>query len=72
MVGNVWEWTSSCFLPYPFQLPTQAETDCETQRYVLRGGAWYYTRKLARCAAREGNAPPYFSLSIGFRIARSK
>jgi formylglycine-generating enzyme required for sulfatase activity len=72
MVGNVWEWTSSCFLPYPFQLPTQAEIDCETQRYVLRGGAWYYTRKLARCAAREGNAPPYFSLSIGFRIARSK
>jgi formylglycine-generating enzyme required for sulfatase activity len=37
----------------------------------VRGGAWYYTRKLARCAAREGILANHLSSSIGFRLARS-
>ncbi len=71
MVGNVWEWTDSFYLPYPYHTPDAEEQKTAKGRYVLRGGAWYYTRKLARCAAREGNAAPYYSLSTGFRIARS-
>ncbi|MBE0696524.1 MAG: hypothetical protein IH586_06340, partial [Anaerolineaceae bacterium] len=39
--------------------------------YVTRGGAWYYTRKLARCAAREGILDDHSPLIIGFRLARS-
>ncbi len=71
MVGNVWEWTQSLFLPYPFN-PSKRNDEAKARgRYVVRGGAWYYTRKLARCAAREGIVADYLSSSIGFRLARS-
>ena len=71
MVGNVWEWTQSLFVPYPLILNTIPDAAKARGRYVVRGGAWYYTRKLARCAAREGIVPNYLSPSIGFRLARS-
>jgi toxoflavin biosynthesis protein ToxD len=71
MVGNVWEWTQSLFLPYPFSVNGAADGAKARGRYVVRGGAWYYTRKLARCAAREGILADYVSSSIGFRLARS-
>jgi toxoflavin biosynthesis protein ToxD len=71
MVGNVWEWTQSLFLPYPFKLGNRMDEAKARGRYVVRGGAWYYSRKLARCAAREGIVTDYLSSSIGFRLARS-
>jgi formylglycine-generating enzyme required for sulfatase activity len=71
MVGNVWEWTQSLFLPYPFRGDGRTDGAKARGRYVVRGGAWYYTRKLARCAAREGILADYVSSSIGFRLARS-
>ncbi len=71
MVGNVWEWTQSPFLPYPYDPHGSAEDFKARGRYVVRGGAWYYTRKLARCTAREGILANYVSPSIGFRLARS-
>ncbi len=71
MVGNVWEWTQSLFVPYPFVTPANPDEAKARGRYVVRGGAWYYTRKLARCAAREGILANYLSPSIGFRLARS-
>lgn len=71
MCGNVWEWTSSPLLPYPYDPDPPPPARGEQYRYVVRGGAWNYTRKLARCAAREGNIPDYVSPSLGFRIARS-
>jgi formylglycine-generating enzyme required for sulfatase activity len=71
MVGNVWEWTQSLFLPYPFSENGRTNVAKARGRYVVRGGAWYYTRKLARCAAREGILADYVSSSIGFRLARS-
>lgn len=70
MVGNVWEWTQSLFLPYPFNQHV-VDGSKARGRYVVRGGAWYYTRKLARCAAREGIVADYLSSSIGFRLACS-
>ena len=69
MIGNVWEWTQSLFVPYPF-VPMGDEVKARG-RFVVRGGAWYYTRKLARCTAREGILANYLSSSIGFRLARS-
>ena len=40
-------------------------------RFVVRGGAWYYTRKLARFTAREGIMANHLSPSIGVRLTRS-
>ena len=76
MVGNVWEWTASQLLPYPYtggqNLPESSrETKKPGARYVIRGGAWYYSRKLARCAAREGEFENHQSISTGFRLART-
>jgi formylglycine-generating enzyme required for sulfatase activity len=71
MVGNIWEWTQSLFMPYPYRPSTNREEVKPNGRYVVRGGAWYYSRKLARCAVREGVLQDHLSPSIGFRLARS-
>lgn len=71
MVGNVWEWTSTIYMPYPYDPGDGREDQHPEARYVIRGGAWYYTRKLARCSAREGMAATHVSPLIGFRLARS-
>jgi toxoflavin biosynthesis protein ToxD len=71
MVGNVWEWTSTQLSPYPYESDDGREEQKSRGRYVIRGGAWYYTRKLARCAAREGMQDDQVSNMIGFRLARS-
>ena len=71
MVGNVWEWTQSLFVQYPYIPNVNKGEGKAVGRYVVRGGAWYYTRKLARCSAREGILANHLSPSIGFRLARS-
>ncbi len=71
MVGNVWELTSTLLAPYPYQAGDGREDPKATGKRVVRGGAWYYTRKLARCAAREGVLQDYVSPAMGFRVARS-
>lgn len=69
MAGNVWEWTSSFLHPYPYN--GTSEHDSKNNKCIVRGGAWYYSHKLARCAARENVLPDYVSPALGFRLARS-
>lgn len=71
MVGNVWEWTKSQFKPYPYDPNDGREEYNRKEKYVVRGGAWYYSRKMARCTAREGVNPDYNSPALGFRLAHS-
>jgi len=71
MIGNVWEWTSSQYAPYPYRIDGSRDIRKPGARYVVRGGAWYYSRKLARCAAREGMQEHHQSPSLGFRLARN-
>ncbi|HEX2620035.1 MAG TPA: SUMF1/EgtB/PvdO family nonheme iron enzyme [Phototrophicaceae bacterium] len=55
MSGNVWEWVSSLYLPYPFvPLKTEDPDLVETSR-GLRGGSFSYSQRFAGVAAREGN-----------------
>ena len=70
MIGNVWEWTSSLLGNYPYRPEDGRESPGAAGKRVVRGGAWYYSQKLARCAAREGLLPDYTSASLGFRLAK--
>ena len=69
MVGNVWEWTSSFMFPYPYNPDDQHEGPANKSKCVVRGGAWYYSKKLARCSAREGVFHSNSTNSLGFRLA---
>lgn len=56
MVGNVWEWTSSTFLPYPnFERDAYADNSVPWfgDRKVLRGGAWATRGRYVRATYRN-------------------
>jgi len=69
MAGNVWEWTGSHLKPYPYDPKDGREAANTPGEYVIRGGAWYYSHKLARCSAREGALLTFLSPALGFRLA---
>jgi len=70
MAGNVWEWTNSVMEAYPYDAEDGREELTTESHCVLRGGAFYYSRKLARCSSREWVLPSYISPLIGFRVVR--
>jgi formylglycine-generating enzyme required for sulfatase activity len=65
--GNVYEWTSSLYLPYPYDPENSEQPEADGKR-VLRGGSWGYVRRFARCASRTGLSPSYYLTSVGFRV----
>ena len=67
MAGNVWEWTSSLYRPYPYA-PDDGREDAEAAgRRVLRGGCWQDNARLVRTANRGGFDPVHWLAAIGFR-----
>ena len=70
MLGNVWEWTSSVFRPYPgFEPDPYADYSApwfETRR-VLRGGCWATRSRLARPTYRNFYEPDRRDVWAGFR-----
>jgi formylglycine-generating enzyme required for sulfatase activity len=69
MAGNVWEWTSSEFLPYPFRVSSGREDADSPTDHVLRGGSWLSGGRFIRAAYR-GKGGPYL-LDVGFRLVRA-
>ncbi|HRL78615.1 MAG TPA: SUMF1/EgtB/PvdO family nonheme iron enzyme, partial [Candidatus Accumulibacter phosphatis] len=55
--GNVWEWTSSAYEPYPYAADARREGADSDARRVVRGGSWNNHRDYARCAYRGGFDP---------------
>ena len=70
MIGNVWEWTASDFLPFegfeadPYQDYSQPWFGT---RKVLRGGCWATSARIARPAYRNFFTPDRNDVIAGFR-----
>ena len=68
MAGNVWEWTSSQYQPYPYQADDGREELSGEASRVLRGGAFNYYGYFVRCAYRYANLPDFTNFNVGFRV----
>jgi len=69
MAGNVWEWTSSPYQPYPTFGESEAiDLDSEAL-WVMRGGSFRDDERNVRAAARGGADPGARRDFIGFRVA---
>jgi len=68
MVGNVWEWCHSIFKPYPYKVDDGQEKESGLDGRVVRGGAWYNSRRNARAACRFGGRPGYRGPDQGVRL----
>ncbi|MBI5296208.1 MAG: SUMF1/EgtB/PvdO family nonheme iron enzyme [Chloroflexi bacterium] len=72
MVGNVWEWVSSLYKPYPYVFKDGREDLIASGNRVLRGGSWDNLDLYVRSANRYGSlAPGNIYYFVGFRCARS-
>lgn len=70
MIGNIWEWTTSDFLPYPgFVVDPYKEYSAPWfgTRKVLRGGSWATRSRLLRNTWRNFYTPDRRDVWAGFR-----
>lgn len=74
MIGDVWEWTSTDFGPYPgyqtFPYPEYSEVFFGTDYKVLRGGSWATRPGAIRNTFRNWDYPIRRQIFSGFRCAR--
>ena len=74
MVGDVWEWTASDFLPYPeftsFPYREYSEVFWGSDYKVLRGGSWATHPSAIRTTFRNWDYPIRRQIFSGFRCAR--
>ena len=69
--GNVWEWASSAYAPYPYDADDGREDPGSDAPRALRGGSYASPGpRHVRCASRSRSAPGRRSPHIGFRVAR--
>lgn len=73
MAGNVWEWVSSLYQPYPYDENDGREDLSASGSRALRGGAWYFNFGYSVHSALRYSSVPWRSLSyVGFRCALSR
>jgi gamma-glutamyl hercynylcysteine S-oxide synthase len=74
LIGDVWEWTSSDFLPYPgfvaFPYRAYSEVFFGPDHKVLRGGAFAVGEVACRATFRNWDLPVRRQIFAGFRTAR--
>ncbi len=71
MAGNIWEWTASLDLRYPYAADDGREDPRAPGRRILRGGCYANPHGFARCACRFRLLPAVRNPFMGFRLARS-
>jgi iron(II)-dependent oxidoreductase len=74
LIGDVWEWTSSDFQPYPgfrpFPYPEYSVPFFGSSCKVLRGGSWAVAPVAIRSSFRNWDFPIRRQIFSGFRCAR--
>ena len=74
MIGDVWEWTTSDFQPYPgfesFPYKEYSEAFFGSEYKVLRGGSWATRPGAIRNTFRNWDYPIRRQIFSGFRCAR--
>ncbi|MYT74821.1 MULTISPECIES: ergothioneine biosynthesis protein EgtB [unclassified Streptomyces] len=74
LIGDVWEWTASDFLPYPGFAPypyrEYSEVFFGSDHKVLRGGSFAVDRIACRGTFRNWDLPVRRQIFSGFRTAR--
>jgi formylglycine-generating enzyme required for sulfatase activity len=72
MTGNIWEWTSSQYTPYPYDAADGREAlEMSSARRVLRGGSWGYFLVGARASCRYYARPGFRGNGLGLRVVRA-
>jgi formylglycine-generating enzyme required for sulfatase activity len=69
MLGNVWEFCSTHYGPYPKEPVTDPGDGNPKRGYAVRGGGWSNTASDARCASRNADPPHFGHSNLGFRVA---
>ena len=72
MAGNVWEWCTSLWSPYPYRHDDGREDVARKGKRVHRGGAWDLPASIARSAFRGKADQDASGRTIGFRVAFSR
>jgi iron(II)-dependent oxidoreductase len=74
LIGDVWEWTASDFLPYPgfraFPYREYSEVFFGSRYKVLRGGSFAVDPVVCRATFRNWDLPIRRQIFAGFRTAR--
>jgi len=75
MSGNVWEWTSSLFRPYPYDATDGREDPDTLGERIARGGSWHVfggNGGNVRADTRLRLDAGYYGAYVGFRCVVSK
>jgi formylglycine-generating enzyme required for sulfatase activity len=71
LAGNVWEWVSSVYAPYPYHVDDGREDFDSDDLRVVRGGSYIHPASEIRCAYRHGFYAGACDPYIGFRIVKN-
>jgi formylglycine-generating enzyme required for sulfatase activity len=71
MAGNVWEWTSTLYVDYPYVPDDGREDPNDRKARVLHGGSYLSEAAYTRTATRLRAIPLHRDSHIGFRVAAS-
>ena len=63
--GNVWEWTGTKHVDYPYRPDEREIEDASDDERVLRGGSWSFNQFSARAAYRLFSHPYNRNLYYG-------